>query len=96
MLKLTSDVRFFSMVLSETEGTEDSIKDKNVDLVVKYDDHWKWDLTMYLQSIDIELFDGRTGTLIAESSWKNSIWHRFPNAEEVVDDLVNQTFDKMN
>jgi len=51
---------------------------------------------MYLQSIDIELFDSKTGSLIAESSWKNSAFHRFPNAEDVVDDLVNQTFEKIN
>jgi len=82
--------------LSETEGTDDAIQNKNVDLVVKYDDHWRWDLTMYLQSIDIELFDSKTGSLIAESSWKNSAFHRFPNAEDVVDDLVNQTFEKIN
>ena len=81
--------------LSETEGTDDAIQNKNVDLCVKYDDHWKWDLTMYLKSIDIEMFDGKTGSLIAESTWKNSTFHRFPNAEDVVDDLVNQTFDKM-
>ena len=81
--------------LSETEGTDDAILNKNVDLVVKYDDHWRWDLTMYLLSIDIELFDGKTGSLIATSSWNNSAFHRFPNAEDVVDDLVNQTFDKM-
>ena len=82
--------------LSETEGTDDSIQNKNVDLVVKYGDHWKWDLTMYLKSIDIEFFDGKTGVLIAESSWENSAFHSFPNAEDVVDGLVNQTFDKMN
>lgn len=81
--------------LLETEGTDDTIQNKNVDLVVKYGDQWRWDLTMYLKSIDIELFDGKTGALIAESSWKNSALHGFPNAEDVVDDLVNQTFDKM-
>jgi len=81
---------------SETEGTDDTIQNKNVDLVVKYDDHWTWDLTMYLRSIDIELFDGKTGSLVAESSWQNSAFHRFPNAGDVVDDLVNQTFDKID
>lgn len=81
---------------SETEGTDGNVQNKGVDLVVKYEDHWKWDLTMYLKSIDIEVFDGKTGVLIAESSWQNSALHGFHSAEDVVDDLVDQTFSKLN
>lgn len=82
--------------LSETEGSSDTIQGKDVDLVVKYDDHWRWDITMYLKTIDIQFFDGKTGTLIAESSWQNSTLHGFHGADKVVDDLVDKTFAKLS
>lgn len=66
-----------------------------VDLIVRYGDSWRWDVVMYLRSFDLEVYDARTRMLLAAGHWKNSALHGFPNADKVVDDVVQQTFDRL-
>ena len=66
------------------------------DMVVVYDDTWRWDLAMYLLSLNVQFYDGKTGSLLAESQWHNSPAHGFPKEDDVVNQVINGTFAKLN
>ncbi len=68
----------------------------DADIVVRYSDEWKWDMTMYLRSLDVQVYSVSTGTLIASGSWKNSALHGYHGAQDVVKDVVDQIFSKLN
>lgn len=67
----------------------------NVDVIVSYDDVWRWDLVMYLQSLTVNLFDGQTGNLLATGNWKNSLAHGFHNSRDVIKELLDDMFAKL-
>lgn len=70
-------------------------KASDVDAIVSYTDVWRWDITMYLQSISIRLFDAQTGDLLASGNWHDSAMHGFRDAKQVVKTLVDQMFAKV-
>lgn len=70
-------------------------KSSGVDAIVSYTDVWRWDLTMYLQSISIRLYDAQTGDLLASGNWHDSAMHGFRDAKKVVSTLVDQIFAKV-
>ncbi|MFM0069565.1 hypothetical protein PQQ86_00135 [Paraburkholderia sediminicola] len=63
-----------------------------VDMNVTYTDSWFWDIVMYLRSMDIRFYKAPSGGLIASGHWKNSVLHQFPNADGVVQDLMDDMF----
>jgi hypothetical protein len=78
----------------EAHGVSVSLAPKcdNVDMNVTYTDSWFWDIVMYLRSMDIRFYKAPNGGLIASGHWKNSVLHQFPNADGVVQDLMDQMF----
>jgi hypothetical protein len=74
--------------LSVTVGPETGATG-DAQLIVRYADDWKWDLSMYLWSFDVMV------TLLAAGSWKNSAMHGFHSADKVVAQVVDQTFSKL-
>lgn len=64
------------------------------DMNVSYTDSWFWDIVMYLRSMDIRFYKAPSGGLIASGHWKNSVLHQFPNADGVVQDLMDEMFRK--
>lgn len=68
----------------------------DADIVVRYSDDWKWDVTMYLRSLDVQVYSVSTGTLVASGSWKNSALHGYHGAQDVVKDVFDQIFAKLN
>jgi hypothetical protein len=62
------------------------------DVNVTYTDSWFWDIVMYLRSMDIRFYKAPSGGLIASGHWKNSVLHQFPNADGVVQDLMDEMF----
>lgn len=66
----------------------------NADMNVTYTDSWFWDIVMYLRSMDIRFYQAPAGGLIASGHWKNSVLHQFPNADGVVQDLMDDMFRK--
>ncbi len=66
-----------------------------VDAIVGYTDVWRWDLTMYLRSLTIQVFDARTGNLLAMGRWDNSAFHGFQDAGHVTRNLMNEVFAKI-
>ena len=65
-------------------------------LLVRYADDWKWDLAMYLRSLDVMVYDHQTNVLIATGSWKNSLFHGFYSSEKVVAEVVDDTVAKVS
>lgn len=62
---------------------------ETAELIVKYADDWNWDLTMYLESLDIQVYDAKTGVLVATANWKNSAMHGFHGLDKVVKQLLD-------
>jgi hypothetical protein len=65
-------------------------------LIARYADDWRWDLAMYLRSLDVMLYDRQSNTLLAQGSWKNSVFHGFHSSEKVVTGVVDDTLSKIN
>ena len=80
--------------LTVSSGPEGKQPD-TADLVVKYADSWNWDMTMYLKTLDIQMFDARTNTLVATATWKNSPMHGFHGLDGVVSELVSGMLAKL-
>ncbi len=72
-------------------GTRQS---SDVDLIVTYVDVWRWDLAMYLSSVDVQLFDAATGNLVALGRWKDSPLHGFRDHASVVGGLMDEVLTK--
>jgi hypothetical protein len=76
-----------------TAGAE--MQKPDADIIVRYSDSWRWDLTMYLKTLDVQVYDASSGTLIASGSWKNSALHGYHGAEGVVKEVFDQIFAKL-
>lgn len=70
-------------------------KADDVDIIVTYVDVWRWDISMYLKSLDIRFYDARTGTLMVSGHWENSALHGFQGYREVTKGLVDEMFMKI-
>jgi hypothetical protein len=81
---------FLSHNLKISAG-ESEPKSMSTDLLVKYSDSWQWDISMYLQSFEITLYD-KNGNLLATGQWQNSLMHSFPNEGKVVKNVVDEIF----
>ena len=66
-------------------GTRTSV---DVDAIVSYVDVWRWDMTMYMKSLSIQLYDARTGDLLVTGDWSDSAMHGFRDAKETVKGVV--------
>ncbi len=77
-----------------TAGPE--MQHPDADVIVRYSDNWKWDMAMYLRSLDIQMYDTSSGGLVATASWKNSAMHGFHSADGVVKNVIDQIFVKLN
>jgi hypothetical protein len=84
----------FRRGLSVSSGPEGK-QPEAVDLIVKYADSWNWDVTMYLKSLDIQMFDAHSKTLVATATWKNSVMHGFHGLDGVVAELVSGMLTKL-
>ena len=90
--------RNIDMMIARTlmkRGIETSIGPRdqqpmNIDFVVTYSDRWKWDITMYLLSLNIEFTDPSTRKILAMADYKNSKLHGFPNPENTVQNLIQK------
>jgi hypothetical protein len=71
--------------------TSGYIKDKpaNTDFYVEVVDRWKWDLAMYLASLDIRFVDNATGDLIAVGTFRQgTFFHTFPDQRQKTFDVI--------
>jgi hypothetical protein len=65
-------------------------KAPDADAVVSYVDYWRWDVAMYLQKIEIRMYDARSGDLLVSGEWKDSPMHGFHDPQVVVQGLVSE------
>ena len=70
-------------------------RSQEVDATVSYVDVWRWDVSMYLKSISIRLFDAKTGDLLATGQWNDSDLHGFRDAKETVSELIGEMLAKL-
>jgi len=68
------------------------LADPGTDIIVRYNDNWRWDMTMYLSSLDIQIYDANSGTLMGSGSWKNSALHGYHSAEKVTRKVMEEIF----
>jgi hypothetical protein len=81
--------------LGVSVGTEGNASATSAQLIVRYADDWKWDLSMYLHSFDLMVFDSKTNTLLVTGSWKDSVAHGYYGADGVVGRVVDDTLGKI-
>ena len=67
-------------------------KPSDVAFYVTYRDQQKWDITMYLHSLEIQFLEGATGKLIASGSFKNSFAHTYPNFRQKAFEVVESMY----
>ncbi len=73
----------------------DVVKSNDADIIVKYSDSWRWDVAMYIKELHINVSEAKTGNILATGNWENSALHGFPNAEEVVNGVLKEIFQKI-
>ena len=69
-------------------------KPKDVAFFVNYKEHWDWDVTMYLESLDVEFMDNATGQIIASSKFRQGWLHTFPDPRDKTIEVVNSIYAK--
>src|SRR5262245_60742578 len=67
-------------------------KPNDVDFFVEYEDHWRWDLAMYLFSLDIRFFENTTGKLIGIGAFRQGAFHSFPDAKAKTLEVVESIY----
>jgi hypothetical protein len=70
-------------------------RDPGTDVVVRYTDQWRWDMSMYLRSLDIQVYSGESGTLLASGSWKNSALHGYHSGAKVTKRVMDEVVAKL-
>jgi hypothetical protein len=93
----TRDVDAFVQEALSDHGIKSQVgpieaKPKDVDFYVEYVDHWRWDLTMYLWSLDIRVERNSDGTLLGTGSFKQGFPHSFPDPKRKTHEVVDQIF----
>jgi hypothetical protein len=71
------------------------LADPGTDIIVRYSDNWRWDMTMYLRSLDIQIYNAKSGTLMGSGTWKNSAMHGYHSAEKVTRKVMDEIFAKL-
>jgi hypothetical protein len=70
-------------------------KSADVDAIVSYTDVWRWDLVMYLKTLNVRLYDAETGDLLVTGQWNDSVMHGFRDAKVVMAGVVGEMLAKL-
>ncbi|MBI4838870.1 MAG: hypothetical protein HY806_06980 [Nitrospirae bacterium] len=69
-------------------------KPENVKAYVTYADVWRWDMSIYLEKLDINIYDNQTNELIATGEFDNSWLHSFPDPSQKVFQVIDSIWTK--
>lgn len=70
-----------------------SEKPGHMDIYVKCSDNWRWDITMYLSSLTVTVYDNDTNKMIATGGYENTgFFHAFPDENQKAKEVVNSIF----
>lgn len=62
-----------------------------VDAIVTYQDHWMWDITMYMIKLDVQIHDGGSGAILARgAAQRPSLQRKSP--EGMVQEVLTEIF----
>lgn len=76
-----------------THGSAAAMPAARADAVLRYDDKWMWDITMYLLQLDMKLYEGSSNQLVVEaSSYRPSLQRR--STQEMVKEVLDAMFAK--
>jgi hypothetical protein len=82
--------RLTTMGYPSTSGDAQTPPSK-VDGIVTYNDHWMWDITMYMIRLDIEVRDGSSGAILANGQvMRPSLQRKSP--EGMVEEALGVVF----
>jgi len=88
--KMISD-ELNNMGSESSYGEEDGIP-VDVDAVVRYEDHWQWDITNYMISITITMRQTDETLLATGTSYRTSLVRKDP--PEMIKETLNRIFSK--
>ena len=57
---------------------------------INYIDRWYWDMAMYLVSLDVVVHDRKSGMMVGAGTYRNAVFHGFPNPPRTADRVVGQ------
>jgi len=82
--------RLTTMGYLATSGDAPQPPDR-VDAIVTYQDHWFWDITMYMIKLDVQVHDGNSGAVIATAqAMRPSLQRKSP--EGMVQEVLGEIF----
>lgn len=67
-------------------------KPNAVDFYVEYEDHWRWDLAMYLYSLDIRFVENTSGQVFGTGAFRQGVFHDFPNARTKTFEVIESIY----
>ena len=67
-------------------------KPKDVDFYVEYSDRWRWDMAMYLNSLEIRFESNTNGALIGSGSFEQGGLHSFPDPKKKTREVIDQIY----
>lgn len=70
---------------------------ENFDLIVKYNDKWRWDFKKILDELEISFIAPEGNKVLAKSNfniYKNKELHNFPTPEKEVPKMIKELLDK--
>jgi len=88
--RIEHDLQAHGVVVMTAPGCDRNTT--GVDMTVAYDDHWWWDVVMYMKSVDVQFYAAPSGQLIVNGHWNNSPMHQFPSTDGVMSGLVDDMF----
>ena len=68
-------------------------KPTDVGFFVTHEDHWRWDLSMYLFSLDIHFIDNKTSNEIGSGSFHQGGFHSFPDPRKKTFAVIDSIYD---
>jgi hypothetical protein len=69
-------------------------KPKDVDFYVNYKERWNWDVTVYLESLDVEFVDNATDKTIATGKFRQGFFHTFPDPRDKTIEVIDSMYPK--
>jgi hypothetical protein len=68
---------------------------ESVDAIVRYVDVWRWDIAMFLASVNVTIYDATTGELLANATWEDSFFHGYRDSRAIIKGLVDGIKDEV-
>lgn len=75
-------------------GSNSDLIPDTVDIIVKYEDYWKWDITYFLYLLVVRIVENNSYRLLAEAEYKVDHFHDYPDVDKEVSRMIIKLFDQ--